>query len=70
MARPVKDDDGNEVREGDVIHFSYGIPPVGVRAPVISRDGKLIVITKGHNPSECPLSSLRRHVECFWIEKA
>jgi hypothetical protein len=66
--RPIKDDDGIEVREGDVIHFSYGIPPVGVKAPVINRNGKLIVITKGHNPPECPLSSLRKHIGNFWVE--
>lgn len=69
MARPIKDDDGIEVREGDVIHFGYGIPPIGVMAPVVLRDGKLIAITKGHNPPECPVASLRRHVGNFWVEK-
>ncbi len=66
--RAIKDDDGIEVREGDIIHFGYGIPPVGVKAPVISRDGKLIVLTKGHKPSECSLSTLRKHVGNFWVE--
>lgn len=65
----VKDDDGVEVREGDVIHFAYRRYAVGVIAPVICRDGKLIVITKGHNPEECPLASLRKHVSSFWIER-
>ena len=65
----IKDDDGVEVREGDMIHFAYGIPPVGVIAPIICRDGKLIVITKGHKPEECPLASLRKHVSNFWIER-
>ncbi len=67
--RKIKDDDGIEVREGDVIHFCYGIPTVGVNAPVIKRDGKLIVITKGHNPPECPLNSIRRHVGNFWVKR-
>jgi hypothetical protein len=69
MRKPVKDDEGVEVREGDVIHFGYGIPPVGVKAPVISRDGVLIAITKGHKPAECPVHQLRRHVGNFWIER-
>ena len=66
--RTVKDDDGVEVREGDIIHFGYGIPPVGVVAPVIERNGRLIAITKGHNPPECPVDQLRRHVSNFWVE--
>jgi len=65
----VLDSDGNEVKAGDVIHFGYGIPPVGVRADVIERSGKLIALTPGHNPSECPVAALRRHVGDFWIER-
>lgn len=68
MARPIKDDDGIEVREGDVVHFGYGIPPVGVRAPVINRNGRLIAITEGHKPAECPVDQLRKHVGNFWVE--
>ena len=65
-----KDNDGVEVCEGDTLHFAYGIPPVGVEAPVICRDGKLIAITKGHKPGECPVADLRRHVEYFWVERS
>lgn len=63
--RAVRDSEGQEVNHGDVVSFCYGIPPIGVRAPVIRRDGKLIAITKGHNPSETSVSSLHRHVGYF-----
>lgn len=65
---PVRDADGVAVQAGDVIHFSYGIPPVGVIAPVVERNGKLVAITEGHRPPECELSALKRHVGEFWIE--
>jgi hypothetical protein len=66
----IKDADGVEVREGDIIHFSYGIPPIGVNAPVIRRDGKLIAITAGHNPPECLVRMLERHVGYFWVDRS
>ncbi len=65
----IKDEDGTVVKEGDVIHFSYGIPPTGVDAPVISRNGKLIAVTTGHNPPECPLSTLKKYVGNFYIKR-
>ena len=64
-----KDSDGVEIREGDIVHFAYGIPPVGVEAPVVSRNGKLIAITAGHKPAECPVASLRKHIGYFWVER-
>jgi len=66
MAKPVKDSDGHEVNPGDTIHFCYGIPPVGVRAKVIERDGDLIALTPGHNPAECKVKHLARYVGDFW----
>lgn len=65
--KAIKDSDGVEVAKGDTIHFAYGIPPIGVIAPVISRGGKLIAITEGHEPPECPLSLLKRYVGDFWV---
>ena len=41
----VLDGDGKEVRAGCTIGFSYGIPPIGVAAPVIERDGELVALT-------------------------
>ena len=65
--RRILDSDGDEVRAGMFISFSYGIPPVGVRARVVERDGRLIALTPGHNPSECSVRTLKQHVGDFWI---
>lgn len=56
------DDDGNRVYAGDVVRFSYGIPPVCVKAKLVQRGNKLIALTPGHTPVECNLRSLRRYV--------
>jgi len=63
----LRDDDGEWVRAGDTIRFSYGIPPVPVLAQVIERDGRLIGLCPGHNPPEFPLRGLRRHVG-WWVK--
>ena len=67
--RRILDSEGVEVTAGCVIGFAYGIPPVGVRATVIDRNGTLIALTPGHNPSECKVRDLRRHVGDFWVRK-
>lgn len=64
--RAIKDSDGKLVTAGCHVHFSYGIPPVGVLAQVIERDGKLIALTPGHNPEECPVAALKKCVCDFW----
>lgn len=61
------DDDGNRVSAGDSVRFSYGIPPVCVLAKVVQRGKQLIALTPGHNPTECNLRSLRKHVG-GWFE--
>ena len=63
-----KDDDGRPTRAGDTIFFSYGIPPAYVTAEIIERNGRLIALTPGHRPSECPLNTLRRHVGAWFRE--
>lgn len=63
----LRDSDGTEVKEGDILSFAYGIPPVPVLARVIERDGKLIALTPGHKPKECPVSQLEKHVCDFWV---
>ena len=60
------DDDGVRVRAGDAIFFSYGIPPLYVKAKIIDRDGKLVALTPGHCPSECTLKRLRGNVGAWW----
>ena len=63
----MRDDDGKWVTEGDTVHFSYGIPPVGVSARIIERGGKLIGLCPGHNPPEFNLRFLRHYV-CSWYK--
>ena len=67
MPLMLKDSDGVRVRSGCKISFSYGIPPVRVVAPVIRRGNKLVAVTEGHNPSECPVRELREHIGDFWV---
>lgn len=65
--RKILDDDGVEVVAGCTVHFGYGTPGVAVRAKVIDRDGRLIALTPGHNPTECPVDHLARNVGNFWV---
>ena len=62
------DTDGIEVTAGCTVFFSYGIPPVGVVAPVIERDGELIALTKGHHPAEARVAELEDAVGCFYVQ--
>lgn len=62
----MKDIDGNKIKAGDTIVFSYGIPPVRVEAPVVLKNKKLVAITSGHTPSECELKKLKYHVGSFY----
>lgn len=61
-----RDDDGNMVTSGDTVKFIYGIPPVLVKARLIQRKNKLIALTPGHTPSECPLARLRKYVGAWF----
>jgi len=64
----MKDDDGVKVQAGDTVRFNYGIPPVLVKAKLVQRGKQLIALTPGHNPVECNLRSLRRHVGSWFKE--
>ena len=64
----VTDSDGREVKAGDTITFSYGVPPVGVIAPVVEKDGLLIALTPDHKPREMMVHRLRRHVGEFYTQ--
>lgn len=61
-----KDSDGNEIRAGDLISFSFGIPPIGVVARVVDRGGHLFALTPRYKPAECRLDHLRSHVGDFY----
>jgi hypothetical protein len=60
------DSNGDEVKAGDFIAFSYGTPGVRVEAPVVEIDGKLIALTVGHKPSKIALSRLKHHVCLYY----
>lgn len=62
----IKDSDGIPVSAGDTISFSYGIPPVGVRASVVEVAGVLWALTPGHKPGRAKLKDLMRYVGGFW----
>ncbi len=62
----MKDDDGEWVKDGDMIVFAYGIPPVYVYAPVVARGGSLFALTPDHTPRECNLRSLRTYVGSWY----
>jgi hypothetical protein len=59
------DSDRRTVKAGDVIQFSYGIPPVRVTAEVIEENGKLVALTPGHNPEQATLKQVRDWCEHF-----
>lgn len=65
----VKDCQGRTVHEGDVLHFTYGIPLVSVEAKVVSHRGRLRGLCPGHNPPEFWVDQLEEHVGPFWLER-
>lgn len=56
----MKDSDGFIVKAGDLVGFSYGIPPVAVTGRLVEVDGELVLPTPGHTPSSARLKYLRR----------
>lgn len=63
----IKDRNGEDVWEGDIVHFSYGIPPVGVNAPIEFLNGSFYAITDGHKPRKAILGELNDYVGDFEI---
>jgi hypothetical protein len=62
------DDDGKRTHAGHIVRFSYGIPPVTVRAKIVQRGGSLIANTWGHTPPKINLRTLRRYVGGWFRE--
>lgn len=56
-----------DIRAGDVIEFTYGIPPVKVRADVIERGGTLIGLCPGHIPPEFEVFKLHLIVREYTV---
>lgn len=67
MRTPYHDDDGKRVTQGDWVSFTYGIPPVYVKAEVVRQGNLLIVLTPNHKPEQCRLSELRECVGSFYL---
>jgi len=63
----MKDRYGVQVKPGDILESSYGIPPVKIVGTVIHREGVLWVLTPGHDPAECKLTAFKRHLGEFEI---
>ena len=71
MSKPrYTDDEGEWVYAGDTISFSYGIPPVRVKAQIMNRSGTLWVLPDNRRYAECPLRALRGYVGAWWKEEA
>ena len=66
MALEAKDNDGETVRAGDLIYFSFGIPGRRVEGRLIERDGVLIMPTPDVTPKEATIPMLHKHVGGFW----
>jgi hypothetical protein len=58
----LRDEDGQRVTAGDSVRFCYGIPPIGVVAKIVERDGRLVALCPGHKPEECELRRMRKAV--------
>ena len=62
MAIIDRDADGEPIKAGDLVSISFGIPPMRVEGSLFERDGKLIMPTRGCNPSEATIGQLRTFV--------
>lgn len=58
--------DGEKIREGDLVAFCYGIPPVRVEAIVTNKNGQLWLDTPGHKPGGGTLAFIDRHAGPIW----
>ena len=59
----MKDRYGKKVKVGDQLESAYGIPGRKIIGTVTLIDGKLWVLTPGHNPDKCKLTAFKRYFE-------
>lgn len=68
--RETKADCGTIIKDGDVISFSYGIPPTREIADISEIDGRLFATMRGNSkPNQCALGKLKKYVERIYKEK-
>jgi len=66
----LRDDDGVPTRAGDLVTFSYGMPPIRAIGRIINQKGRLLVSTPGCNTERGCLRSLRHYVgEWYRLER-
>lgn len=56
-----------EVCVGDIVFFSYGIPPIAVKAEVALVDDVVMVLTPNSNPKQTELETLEYYVDDFEV---
>ena len=56
-----------DIYEGDIVHFTYGIPPVCVNAEVAFVNGTFVALTPKHTPIMTPLGTLEEYVIDFEV---
>ena len=66
----MKCDDGYELKEGDVIYSSYGIPPKKIIGKLY-KSGKQwrVSILTGDKPSDASLAGFRQNLGVFFKEQ-
>jgi len=58
------DDLGNDIYEGDILYFSYGIPGRNVFAEVVYKWAKYYCMMPGHNPDKIGLNDILHMFSC------
>lgn len=58
-------ENGEMSEGGDIVHGSYGIPPIGVTSVVVFEKGMFMIKTPGHKPEEI---NLHEAIECLDLE--
>lgn len=63
-----RDTNGDPIRAGMTVEFTYGIPPTLIRGKVASLYWNFVVLTPGHTPSRCRLSIIVKYFGCTIVD--